>query len=191
MMTTNTAIETTRTMTNGVDVDQVMNVIGEIEKDVDYAKFQFRARNEWIDGALNRSRIQDYFGAGKEDATRTEPFVLDADEPSLVAGTDSAPTAVEHVLHALASCLTTSLVYHAAVQGIELGAVESTYEGDMDVRGLFGLSDEVRKGYSAIRVHMRVRSDAPAEQLTELAMYSPVYDIVSKSLPCEFVLETY
>jgi len=191
MMTTNTAFETPRNFTNGVDVDQVMSVIGEIEKDTDYAKFQFRARNEWIDGALNRSRIHDYFAAGKEDDSRTEAFVLDADEPPLVAGKDSAPTAVEHVLHALASCLTTSLVYHAAVQGIELGAVESTYEGDIDVRGLFGLSDEVRKGFNKIRVNMRVRSDAPAEQLTELAMYSPVYDIVSNSLPCEFVLETW
>jgi hypothetical protein len=37
---------------------------------------------------------------------------------------------------------------------------------------------------------MRVKSEASVEELTELALYSPVYDIVSKSLPVEFTLTT-
>jgi hypothetical protein len=83
------------------------------------------------------------------------------------------------------------MVYHAAVQGIEIEAVESTYEGDIDLRGIFGISDKVRKGYNAVRVNMKVKSQASVEQLTALAMFSPVYDIISKSLPVEFVLETH
>ena len=189
-MSTNTAIETTQPLTNGVDVNQIMNVIGAIENDTNYGKFQFRASNQWIDGSLNRSHIHGYFAGGKEDDTRAAPFILDADEPPLVAGNDTAPNSVEYVLHALVSCLTGTLVYHAAVQGLVIEAIESTSEGDMDVRGLLGMSEDVRKGYNHIRVHMRVKSDASAEQLTDLAMYSPVYDIVSKSVPCEFILET-
>ena len=60
----------------------------------------------------------------------------------------------------------------------------------MDVRGLFGLADDVRKGFKKVTVNMCVKSGASAEELTELALYSPVYDIVSKSLPVEFTLTT-
>ena len=95
---------------------------------------------------------------------------------------------MEYVLHALATCLTGTLVYHAAVQGIRIEAVESSYTGDMDVRGLFGLADDVRKGFDKVTVRMRVKSEASAETLTELALYSPVYEMISRSLPVDFEL---
>lgn len=190
-MTTSNAIEEKKVTTNGVDVDQVMNVTGAIEADPGYAKFQWRATNQWIDGSLSRSRIKDFFAGNAEDTTRKEAFTLDADEPAIAAGQNSAPNSMEYVLHALATCLTGTLVYHAAVRGIEIEAVESSYTGDMDVRGLFGLSDDVRKGFSKVAVNMCVKSDASVEELTEMALYSPVYDIVSKSLPAEFTLTAY
>jgi uncharacterized OsmC-like protein len=190
-MTSSNAIQQTEDLTNGVDVGQVMGVIGAIEADPGYAKFQWRATNQWINGALCRSRIKDFFAGNEEDATRDEAFILDADEPAIAAGQDSAPNSMEYVLHALATCLTGTLVYHAAVRGIEIDAVESSYTGDMDVRGLFGLADDVRKGFNKVTVKMRVRSEASAEELTELALHSPVYDIISKSLPVEFTLTTY
>jgi uncharacterized OsmC-like protein len=190
-MTANPATQEQAQVTNGIEVGRVMDVIGAIEADADFAKFQFRATNQWIDGSLSRSRIQGFFAGNAEDTTREEAFVLDADEPMIAAGGDSAPNSMEYVLHALATCLTGTLVYHAAVQGIEIESIESSYSGDMDVRGLFGLSDDVRKGFEKVTVDMRVKSDAPAEVLTELALYSPVYDIVSRSLPVEFTLTTY
>ena len=189
-MNSSTPAENTITRTNGVDVSQVMAVIDAVEQDSDYAQFQFRLTNQWIDGGLNRSRIKEFYAGGCEDETRTSAFRLDADEPAIMASEDSAPNPVEYVLHALAGCLTTTLIYHAAVRGIEIDAVESSLEGDLDVRGLLGLSDEVRKGYHNVRVCMRVKSSADAATLKELAMFSAVYDIVSNSLPVEFVLET-
>jgi uncharacterized OsmC-like protein len=190
-MTTSNAIEQATEMTNGVDVGQVMNVIGEIEADPGYANFQWRATNEWIDGGLSRSRIKEFFAGNTEDTTRKEVFMLDADEPKIAAGQNSAPNSMEYVLHALATCLTGTLVYHAAVRGIEIEAVESSYTGDMDVRGLFGLADDVRKGFNNVTVNMRVKSEASAEELTELALYSPVYEMVSRSLPVEFNLTAF
>jgi uncharacterized OsmC-like protein len=189
MPTTHTATQKAE-LTNGVDVGQLMGVIGEIEADPGYAQFQFRATNQWVNGGLSRSRVKDFFAGNAEDTTRTETFVLDADEPAIAAGQNSAPNSVEYVLHALASCLTGTLVYHAAVRGIRIDAVESSYTGDMDVRGLFGLDDAVRKGFNKVTVEMRVKSDATVEELTELALYSPVYDMVAKSLPVEFTLTT-
>ncbi len=190
-MTNSNAVEQTKDRTNGVDVGQVMNVIGAIEADPGYARFQWRATNKWIDGALSRSRIKGFFAGNAEDTTRDEAFTLDSDEPAIAAGQDSAPNSMEYVLHALATCLTGTLVYHAAVRGIEIEAVESSYTGDMDVRGLFGLSDDVRKRFSKVTVNMRVKSEASVEELTEMALFSPVYDIISKSLPVEFTLTTY
>jgi len=174
---------------NGVDVDQINHVIESITADTSFGQFQFRARNRWVNGGLNRSQIKEFHAGGREDGTRSKPFTLDADEPQLVAGNDSAPNSMEYVLHALVSCMTGTLVYHAAVRDIAITSVSSHIEGDMDVRGLLGMADDVRKGFNHVRVTMRVDSDADAETLTELALYSPVYDIVSKSLPVEFSLE--
>lgn len=189
MTTTNTA-EQPLNIVNGVNVDQLMNVIGEIEADVNYAKFQFRAANRWVNGGLSRSRIKGFYAGNREDDTRQQDFVIDADEPAIAAGTDSAPNAMEYVLHALASCLTGTLVYHAAVNGINIDSVESNYSGDMDVRGLFGMTDEVARGFNNATVEMRVKSKASADELTQLAMFSPVYEMVSKALPVEFNLIT-
>jgi uncharacterized OsmC-like protein len=190
-MTRSNAIEQTQETTNGIEVGQVMDVIGAIEADPGFAKFQWRATNKWIDGAVSRSRIKGFFAGNAEDTTRKEAFTLDADEPTIAAGQNSAPNSMEYVLHALATCLTGTLVYHAAVRGIEIEAVESSYTGDMDVRGLFGLSDDVRKGFNKVTVNMRAKSEASVEELTELALYSPVHDIISRSLPVEFTLTTY
>ncbi len=190
-MTTSTAVSQKNEMVNGVDVRQLTDVIGAIEADPGYAQFQFRATNRWVDGGLSRSRIKDFFAGNAEDTTRQEAFTLDADEPAIAAGQNSAPNPVEYLLHALASCLTGTLVNHAAVRGIRIDAVESSYTGDIDVRGLFGLADDVRKGLNKVTVNMRVKSEASVEELTELAMYSPVYDMVSQSVPVEFTLVTY
>jgi uncharacterized OsmC-like protein len=188
-MSTNTATATCTNIVNGVDVDQLNHVIDSIDQDTGFAAFQFRARNQWVGGGLNRSQIQDFYAGGKEDDTRTDAFVLDADEPPLIAGNDTAPNPVEYVLHALAGCLTTTMVYHASVRGIAIESCESYLEGDLDLRGLLGMSDEVRKGFNHVRVTMKVKSDADEATLKELAMFSAVYDIVAQSLPVELNIE--
>jgi len=190
-MTASNAIEQTKKRTNGVNVGQLMNVIGAIEADPGFANFQWRATNQWIHGELSRSRIKDFFAGNAEDSTRKEAFTLDADEPPIASGQNRAPNSMEYLLHALATCLTGTLVNHAAVRGIEIKAAESSYTGDMDVRGLFGLADDVRKGFNKVTVNMRVKSEASVEELTECALFSPVYDVVSHSLPVEFTLTTY
>jgi uncharacterized OsmC-like protein len=189
-MTTTNVIEQTTGLTNGVDVNQLLNVIGAIEADQNYAKFQFRATNQWINGGQCNSRVKEFYAGNAEDTTRTRAFTINADEPVIAAGHDSAPNAMEYVLHALASCLTASMVYHASVRGIIIDSAESSYTGDMDVRGLFGMTEDVRKGFNKVTVEMRVKSQASVDELTECAMFSPVYEMISKALPVEFRLTT-
>lgn len=177
--------------TNGVDVTGIFGTIEAVKQDQDLALFQFRARNSWADGAVNRTTVQGFYGCKHEDMTRREAFVLTADEPEILLGTDQAANPAEYLLHALISCLTTSTVYHAASRGIEIDAIESELEGDIDIRGFLGLSDKVRKGFQSIRVNMRIKTDASIETLHELAAHSPMYDVVSKSLPVALTIRTY
>lgn len=183
----NTAEQTSHII-NGVDTEGVINLASKIAQDENYGKFSFRANNRWINGARSHSTIQGFFAGGQENTERKEPLVVDADQPMFLGGQNTAPNPVEHLLHALDSCLTVTLVYHAAVQGIHLEAVETSAEGDMNARGFFGISENVDKGYRKIRVNMRVKSDADVDTLTALAMYSPVYEVISRSVPIDFTL---
>ena len=173
---------------NGLDTDDITTLAGKIQEDENYGKFKFRAINRWINGAKSKTSIKGFFAGGKEDPGRTQALFVDADQPVFLAGSNTAPNSVEHLLHALTSCLTTTLTYHASVQGIAIDAIESFAEGDLNSRGFFGISEDVSKGYERIRVNMRVKSQASVETLTELAMHSPVYEMISKAVPVKFTL---
>jgi uncharacterized OsmC-like protein len=165
---------------NGVNIDALGETIHALRRDPSLGEFQFRARNRWVGAMHNRSTIQGFYGAGKEDEDRTEPYTFDADEPPVLLGKDQGANPVEYLLTGLAACLTTTMVAHAAARGIDIESVESTLEGDIDVRGFLGIADDVEKGYRDIRVNFRVKADAPEEQLRELAQYSPVYNTVTR-----------
>jgi uncharacterized OsmC-like protein len=172
---------------NGVDTTVLFGTLDAIKADPSIAAFQFRARNRWIDGSHNRTTIRDFYAANQEDTSRAQAFELDAGEPAILLGTDTGPNPAEYLLHALAACLTTSLVYVAAARGVELSEVESTLEGDMDVQGALGLSDEVRNGFEQIRVSFRITGDAPPEKLREVVSRaqarSAVFDMVTHGVP--------
>jgi uncharacterized OsmC-like protein len=172
---------------NGVDTQQLFGTLDTIKSDPALARFQFRAHNRWIHGAHNRSTIRDFYAAKAEDTSRAKEFVVDAGEPAILLGTDTGPNPAEYLLHALAACLTTSLVYVAAARGVQLTEVESTLEGDMDVQGALGLSDGHRNGFEQIRVSFKVKGNAPEEKLREVVaraqQRSAVFDMVSNGVP--------
>jgi uncharacterized OsmC-like protein len=179
-------IETVR---NGVDTAQMYGTLDAINANPELGVFQFRASNRWLGGAHNRSTIRSFYGAGQEDESRAEAFTLDAGEPAVLLGVDTGPNPAEALLHALAACLTTTLVYVAAARKVNLTEVESTLEGDMDVRGCLGLTDEVRNGFTNIRVRFRISGDAPQEKLQEIIeraqARSAVFDMVSHGVPVQ------
>src|SRR5690349_16408926 len=152
---------------NGVDLERLSATIAAVTADWALARFQFRADNHWIEGGLNRSTIQGFYGAGREDATRTEPFTVDTDEPPVLLGENRAPNAGEYVLHALAACLSGTIVYHAAARGIALESLQTTIHGDLDVRGFLGLDSTVRPGYDQIRVTITATGDFDDDQLLD------------------------
>ena len=177
---------------NGVDTAALFGTIEAIKGDPEIARFQFRVRNWWIDGGENRSKVDDYRGA-KQEMRHGQVFELVNDEPPVLLSGDKAPNPVEYVLHALAGCLTTSLVYHAAARGIAVSGVTTRFEGDLDLHGFLGMKDDVRRGFEAIRVVFDIDADAGTEKKQELiAMaqrYSPVFDIVSNGVPVALALD--
>lgn len=181
---------TAETVRNGVNVTKLMDTIEAIKSRPDLARFEFRATNRWLDGTRNQATVSSYFGACEENE-RARPFEFIADEPPVLCGNDSGANPVEYLLSALSMCVTTSIVAHAAARGIEIHAMESELKGDLDVRGFLGMSNSIRKGYQRITMRIRARTDAPAEVLRELANYSPVLDVVSRSVPVELTVETW
>lgn len=172
---------------NGVNVSQLFETIDVIKQKPEIAKFKFRATNKWVNGGHNTTMIKDFYGAGQEDTTRMKTFVMEADEPAVLLGEDAGANPTEYLLAALAGCLTTSMVYHAAAQGIKIESIESSYEGDLDLQGFLGLSEKIRNGYEGIRVTFKIKADAPEEILQELIktaqQRSPVFDIVTNPVP--------
>jgi uncharacterized OsmC-like protein len=170
------------TALNGVDVDQLFGNIDAIKNAPVLGKFKFRANNKWINGGHNQTTIKNFHGLQQEH-DHADPFELNADEPPLLLGEDIGPNPVEYALTALAACVTTALVYHAAAKGIKLNSVEARLEGDIDLRGFLGISDDVRRGYENIRIYYKIDADVPDEQLEELVQmgtkYSPVFDTIT------------
>jgi uncharacterized OsmC-like protein len=171
---------------NGVNTPTLFATIDAVADAPELAKFQFRASNRWQQGTNSRTRIETFSGAGAEH-THTGEVQFDADHPKVLVGEDKAPTPVEFLLHALASCLTAGIANIAAARGIALTDVQSTVEGDIDLRGILGLSKDVRNGYQNIRVSFSIEGDAPPEKLQMLVEQSrarsAVFDVLTNGVP--------
>ena len=180
---TATVNESTR---NGVDTATLFATLDAVKAAPAAAKFQFRAHNEWISGTHSRGTIYGFYGVG-EERTHERSFQFDADHPAVLVGKDNGPTPVEHLLHALAACLTAGLVNIAAARGVQLTEVHSEVSGDIDLSGILGLDPSVRNGYEKIKVRFAVRGDAPAEKLREIVEQSrarsAVFDVITNSVP--------
>jgi uncharacterized OsmC-like protein len=176
---------------NGVDTGRMFSTIEAIQADPAIARFQFRLQNRWVGGGENRSVVRDYCGA-KQEMAHPEPFELANDEPPVLLGADRAPNPVEYILHALAGCITTTVVYQAAARGIPVRAMATRFEGDLDLRGFLGLSEEVRRGFSNIRISVDLDVDADEATKRELIALaqarSPVVDIVTNGVPVQLLL---
>lgn len=174
---------------NGIKLEKLQETVDAIRQDPELGNCKFRARNKWLGANHNCTTITGFYGA-KQEFQHKQRFELHADEPPILAGSDEGANPVEHLLNALAACVTTSMVAHAAVRGIAIEELESELEGDIDLRGFLGLSDEVPKGFSEIRVKFKVKTDVGnAERLKSLAAYSPVFNTIVQGAHVDIQVE--
>ena len=176
---------------NGVDTPSLFATIGAVKGQPELAQFRFRASNQWIRGTQSRGKIEKFDGAGGEH-THKSVHEYDADHPAVLCGEDNGPTPVEFLLVALAACLTSGVANIAAARGVELESVTSTVEGDMDLQGILGLSEEVRNGYQNIKVSFDIKGDAPADKLRAIIEQSQarsaVFDVLTNGVPVQIDL---
>ncbi|NKB82594.1 MAG: OsmC family peroxiredoxin [Nitrospirales bacterium] len=176
-------------LVNGINLNVLKDTVSAIEADPELGKCQFRARNKWIDATHNCTTISSFYGA-KQEMPHEQEFELHADEPPILAGKDQGANPVEHLLNALAGCVTTSMVAHAAVRGIHIEELESELEGDIDLRGFLGLAPTVPKGFTNIRLKFKVKADAEnVKKLKSLAEFSPVYNTLIQGAKVDIAIE--
>lgn len=174
---------TTANVKNGVNVDQLVQTVEAVQTNPELGKFKFRTKNNWITGGHCVSSAKSFYGVGAEDTSRQDTFTMECDHPNVLLGEDLAPTPAEVVLHALGSCLTGAMAYHAAANGINIESASSNLEGTCDLQGFLGLDPEVRKGFDGVTFKLKVKSDASAEELENLARFSPVFDMITNPTP--------
>jgi uncharacterized OsmC-like protein len=175
------------TYMNGLNVQAAMDTIAALKADKSLARFEFRARNTWISGGENRSTIRDFYGAGKEDTSRSFAFEFTNGEPPVLLGNNEGANPVEFLLHALAGCVTTTFVLHAMARGISIRSLSTELKGAIDLQGLLGLDDDVMPGYQQITIRMHVSADCTDSELDDLMAYaqrhSPVCNTICRPVP--------
>jgi uncharacterized OsmC-like protein len=178
---------------NGVNTPVLMATINAVKETPSLAKFQFRATNRWVNGTYSESRVESFTGAGGEHAHESS-FSYGADHPAVLVGLDRGPLPVEYLLGALAACITAGIGNIAAARGVTLTSVESRVEGDIDLQGVLGLSNDVRNGYQRIRITFDIAGDAPPEKLRAIVEQgcarSAVFDVLTNGVPVEVSVNT-
>ena len=186
MSTASASARPTPAPLNGVNTPVLFATIDAVRGTPELGAFQFRARNRWVEGTCSETAIEGFAGAGGEHQHQAT-FRYQADHPAVLVGADRGPTPVEFLLHALASCICSGIGNIAAARGVRLTSVESTIEGDIDLRGILGLSDKVRNGFENIRITFEIEGDAPPEKLRQLVEQSrarsAVFDILTNGVP--------
>ncbi len=109
------------------------------------------------------------------------------DEPPQLGGSDAGPNPIELLLGALGACQEITYQAYAKALGIPLESVSVELEGDIDLRGFFGVDAAVRAGFQRIRGRVHLVSDAPRDDLTRLKamvdQHCPVLDMLSTPVP--------
>lgn len=186
-MNAQTAASETSNTLNGFDTKVATDTIEAMKAEPSLARFQFRARNTWVNGGENRSTIKDFFGAGQEDTSRSESFEFTNGEPPILLGNNEGANPVEFLLHALAGCVTTTFALHAMARGIEIKHLSTELEGELDLQGFLGLDESVSAGYERITIHFNVDASCSDEELDDLLNFvrghSPVCTTVCRPVP--------
>jgi len=170
------------TVDNGVNVQALLEARDVLAGAPEAAQFTWRASSRWEEGVHSTTSIQNFFGLGEEQSHKTEA-VFDADHPEVFAATDSGITPIEYLLVGLASCLTAGVASVAQNRGIQLRSVESTVEGNHDIRGILGVDSDVRNGFNDVKVTFSIDADASKEEIEALVAQSQkrsaVYDVIT------------
>ncbi len=160
---------------NGLRVQEIRGLIEAVKKEPQIAQAKFYATTSWATGFQNEAFVKDFTLGGVANSTsRTSPFNVPGDHPPELLGTNKGPTSVELLLASLGHCIASGFSTYGAHMGISIKSLQVEIEGDVDLQGMLALPEpgKVRPGFQKIRAKYRVHSDAPRQQLEQLAKMS-------------------
>ena len=169
---------------NGVDTQKLSTVFSSLQNQPEMAKVSFSVTSKWNGGFSVGVTASKGFHTGGQNIERNTDYNAQYDFPAQLSGEGRGPTVCEGCMGALAACLTQTMVAHATSRGIQLDSIDIDVEGDVDMRGITGISTNVRPGAQQFRVNMNLKSStASKEQLDELReigkRFSPAFDTLT------------
>jgi uncharacterized OsmC-like protein len=156
---------------NGVNVQALLDAREVLKGAPEAAQFTWRATSSWQNGVHSQVKVANFFGLGEDHDHKTE-HTFDADHPAVFAAEDNGITPIEYLLVGLASCLSAGVASVAQNRGIQLRSVESTVEGNHDIRGILGADSDVRNGFNDVTVRFKIDADASPEEIQALVAQS-------------------
>jgi uncharacterized OsmC-like protein len=169
---------------NGVNTQTLSTVFSSMQSQPEIAKVAFSVKSEWNGGFSVGTTASKGFRIGGQKIERNTEYKAEYDFPVQLSGEGRGPTVCEGCMGALAACLTQTMVAHATSKGIQLEGIDIDVEGDIDMRGFTGISNDVRPGAQQFRVNVNIKSGiASKEQLDELReigkRFSPAFDTLT------------
>jgi uncharacterized OsmC-like protein len=150
---------------NGIDTEAVHELIDNVDFDPASGMTHWRVSSGWQGGTHSRAQV-DGFAIGGVDVSRR--FSIDIDEPLELGGGNAFANPQEYLLAALNACMIVGYTALCALQGITLQKLEITTEGDIDLRGFFGLDPNVAAGYRELRSTVVIKGDGTDEQFHKI-----------------------
>ena len=150
---------------NGIDTDAVHTLIESVEVNPPQGMTHWKVANTWQGGMHSRARV-DSFAIGGNSVPRS--FSIDIDEPLELGGGNAYANPQEYLLAGLNACMMVGYSALCALQGITLQKLEITTEGDIDLRGFFGLDPSIAPGYRELRTRVVIKGDASDDQLRKI-----------------------
>jgi uncharacterized OsmC-like protein len=175
----------TAMLVNGLDVDNLMKVVGTVKENWEKGRTVWKASTTWR--------------GGFKVETCSRDFTLLADEPEMLCGTNTAANPVEMILQAYGACLTIGYAMNAAVRSIKIDDIKIDLEGEIDLPGFLGLEPPEKlhmsklPGFKNISVVVKIKSPADKKALQELHQHvigtSPVGVTLSRPVAIKTTLE--
>lgn len=162
---TQTKLAPAENVINGIDTDALQLLIESVDADAAKAKTHWRVGSTWQGGTSSRAQV-DGFTMGGVRVSRS--FSIDIDEPHELGGGNTHANPQEYLLAALNACTIVGYTALCSLHGIALQKLEITTEGDIDLRGFFGLDPTVPAGYPELRTRVVIKSNGTDEQLREI-----------------------
>ena len=160
-------------------------VIETIKNKPEMAKITFQVQTQWQNGdGFKITSTGKNFQIGGQTIERREAYTLASDYPDEMGGMSKGPTVCEMCMASIGSCISQTIVAYATMIGVQLDSIRIQTEGDVDIRGFTGVSEDVRPGAEEFRMDIHLESKtASKEQLEKLyelgKKFSPAIDTLT------------